>query len=251
MTRHFSCTACGKCCFGWVPLTIPEAIAHAGRFPLAVVWSPVRARPGREPAGGLGLLVPVGPGRLLPVRIAPTAYIPPSHRCPELGDDGLCAIHAEKPIRCRTMPFIGWRDEDDQGDLLVPRPGWSCDTGGAAPAVYADGRILERGDWLAERAALAADQPAIRRHAQAVLAAAPHLPQALAAAAAQAGGSVVMGFGPLLRGLTGIDAADLAGRQGPVLADFAARTAADPALSDYHTRYRNWAADLARLGETA
>ncbi len=232
-------------------MTIPEAVAHAGRFPLAMVWSPVRGRTGREPAAGLGLLIPVGQGRLAPVRIAPTAYIPPSRPCPEVRPDGLCAIHPDKPIRCRTMPFIGWRDEDDQTDLLVPRPGWACDIGPAAPEVYADGHILEPEDWQAERAALTADQPAIRRHAEAVLAAEPRLPQILAATLAKPGGTVVMGFGTLLRSLADVDAAAVARRQKPVLDSFAARTRDDAALADYHTRYCNWASDMARLGDLA
>jgi Fe-S-cluster containining protein len=246
MDMRFSCTACGKCCFGWVPLTIPEALAHAGRFPLAVVWAPVRAIAGREPAAGVGLLVSVGQGRVMPVRVAPTAYIPPSFRCPELRADGLCGIHQTKPIRCRTMPLIGWRDPDNQADLLTPRPGWDCDVGETAPVVWRDGAIIDPSDWRAEHDALAADQPTIRAFAAMVMQAEPRMGQILAHTATQVGGNVVMGFGTLLRRLTAIDAAEVAARQRPVLDDFAARTAHDPDLADYHARYTSWSADLAR-----
>ncbi|CAA7619366.1 conserved hypothetical protein [Magnetospirillum sp. LM-5] len=250
MDTRFSCTACGKCCFGWVPLTIPEALAHAVRFPLAVVWSPLRATPGREPGAGVGLLIPVGPGRLLPVRVAPTAYIPPSFRCPELQSDGLCGIHHTKPIRCRTMPLVGWREPDNQADLLTPRPGWECDAGEKAPVVLQDDMIVDDTDWRAEHDALLADQPAIRAFAARVMQAEPRMGQILAQTATQAGGNVVMGFGPLLRQLAGTDAALVASRQRPVLDAFAARTAADPGQADYHARYTSWSADLTRLSRT-
>ncbi|HJO97695.1 MAG TPA: YkgJ family cysteine cluster protein, partial [Rhodospirillales bacterium] len=42
MDRRFSCTACGKCCYGLVPLTIDDALAHADKYPLVVIWTPVR-----------------------------------------------------------------------------------------------------------------------------------------------------------------------------------------------------------------
>ncbi len=244
MEARFSCTACGKCCFGWIPLTIPEAITHAHRFPIALVWTPQRPKPGRQPAAGVGLLIPVGGGRLLPVRVAPVAYIPPSFRCSELQDDGLCGIHQTKPIRCRTMPLIGWREPDDQADLLTPRPGWACDTGETAPVVYRDGAIVDDTDWRAEHDALAADQSAIRRFAEFALTAEPRLPTLLTQVAGQSGGNLVMGFAALLRHLPGSDRAGFATRQGPVLRAFAERTAGNADLAAYHARYCSWAAEM-------
>ena len=45
MERRFACTACGKCCFGLLPLTIGDALAHADKFPLVVICHPrVEAR---------------------------------------------------------------------------------------------------------------------------------------------------------------------------------------------------------------
>lgn len=42
MEHHFRCTACGKCCYGQLPLTLADAFAHAERFPLALIWTPLR-----------------------------------------------------------------------------------------------------------------------------------------------------------------------------------------------------------------
>ena len=60
MERRFSCTACGKCCHGQVPLTIADALAHADKFPLAIVWSTVR-KGGRsfQTTGELGVTIQV------------------------------------------------------------------------------------------------------------------------------------------------------------------------------------------------
>ncbi|MBC8158076.1 MAG: hypothetical protein H8E94_01965 [Alphaproteobacteria bacterium] len=42
MERSFSCPTCGKCCYGQLPLAIDDTLAHADRFPLVVMWTPVR-----------------------------------------------------------------------------------------------------------------------------------------------------------------------------------------------------------------
>ena len=39
MERRFHC---GQCCKGWLPLTLYDALSHTGRFPLAVIFSPLR-----------------------------------------------------------------------------------------------------------------------------------------------------------------------------------------------------------------
>lgn len=124
MERRFRCTACGKCCYGWIPLTLGDAVRHAGRFPLAMVWSavPQTARSFALTSSlGMALKLPKGPR--IGVLISATAYIPPGYPCPELAADGRCAIHEDKPLRCRTMPFYPYKDEQDQADALVPRKG--------------------------------------------------------------------------------------------------------------------------------
>ena len=145
MERRFSCPTCGKCCYGQLPLSLDDALAHADRFPLVVMWTPVR-QGGRsfDITAELGITIKLRKRRLAAVQITPCAYLPPSFACPELTEDGLCAIHAEKPQRCRTMPFSAYRDEKDQGDLLLPRPAWLCDVSPNAPVVYRDKGILAR-----------------------------------------------------------------------------------------------------------
>ena len=246
MEKRFSCTACGKCCFGWLSLTLKDALDHAGRFPLAVIWTPVRqGTKAFSISARLGLTMKLRKRRQLAVRIAPTAYIPPSFPCPALMSDGLCSIHAEKPSRCRTMPFFPYREEDDQSDLLIPRPGWVCDTSEAAPVVYRDKKIVGREDFDGEREELFRQAPALRSYGEWLLDSAPALKDELVKVAKKrSGGHVVVNFSTLLPHLPGVDVAAFARKQFPVLAEFAALTAGVPALAEYHGLYQECAAEM-------
>lgn len=247
MSHHFRCTACGKCCFGWVPLCIEEIAAQAVNFPLAMVWTPIRERTrGFAEAADLGTVIRTPAGRLA-LRTLPTAYIPPAFPCPKLTADGLCGIHPTKPQRCRTMPFWPYGAEADQAGSLTPRQGWACDVSAAAPLVYQHGRVLDRADYDRERSLLHAQAALLRNYAGAVLAGAPQLAGILAKVAATVGGNVVLSITTLLPHLTGFDAAAFAAGQLPVLADFAVRTEARPELAAYHRRYRDWQDEVKAL----
>ncbi|KAF0225410.1 MAG: hypothetical protein FD176_461 [Rhodospirillaceae bacterium] len=221
MAAHFACTACGKCCHGILPLTVAEALAQAGRFPLAVAFTPVRANSKSfDIAARLGVML----DKKVAVRVMPVAYLPRDAACPALNDDGLCSIHDDKPLRCRAMPFFGWRAEADQADLLRPRPGWACDVSERAPAVYENGKILDRHDYMDERRALEEQSALLRAYAERLLPMAAGLGQSLTALAAKAmGGDVYVGFSTLLRRLKDVDKAAIARAQIPVLADWAGR----------------------------
>lgn len=244
MERRFSCTACGKCCFGW--LTLKGALAHAGRFPLAVIWTPVRqGTKSFSTSASLGLTLRLRKRRKLAVRIAPTAYIPPSFPCPSLLPDGLCSIHSDKPSRCRTMPFFPYREEGDQADMLIPRTGWLCDTSDEAPVVYRDKKIVERQDFDGERDELFRQAPALRSYGEWLLDSSPPLKDELIRVAKKrTGGHVVVNFSTLLPHLPKVDVVDFAHKQFPVLAEFAEKTSADPALAEYHKLYAECAAEM-------
>lgn len=166
MDPRFACTACGKCCHGWLPLTLKDAIGHSGRLPLAMVWPPVRPN-----ARLHGLAVCIGAElsfpkrRTVAVQIVPTVYLPPSFAYPELRADSLCGIHEIKPSRCRTMPLYPYREEVEQADLLVLRAGWECDISAAAPVAYGNHAIVDRRDFDAERNDLIEQAPVIRSYA--------------------------------------------------------------------------------------
>lgn len=249
MERHFLCTACGKCCSGWIPLTIHDALEHAHRFPLAMIWTPVR--PGSRSFAWLSRLcvtIELRPKKPVAVRIAPTAYIPPSMACPALAEDGLCGIHSSKPARCRAMPFSPYHDEADQAGLLVPKPGWACDTSPAAPPVYKDGRILVREDYEKELAAIRDEASVIRDYAAWMYRNVPTVAEQLARVAAKpAGGHAVLDFMTLLARLPKVDTVDFARRQLPVLRDFASRTAGVPAHAAYHKQYLTALRPLERI----
>ena len=251
--QRFSCTACGLCCHGLVPLTVDEAIRFADRFPLAVTITPVKpGTRGHQVLDRIGVTVQLPPKKKYSLLIAPVSFVPASMQCPALTQDKLCGIHAEKPIRCWTMPFYAYKDEDHQIDLLTPRSGWQCDTGPDAPVVYRDRRIVDRTDFDAERQALLDQAEAIRRYADLLL---KHSPLMLArvAKATQSSpmGRVVVSFVSMLRYDRSRDLVGFARRQFPVLEDWERRTAGDPKLKEHHGYYREAMADMRRYVDTA
>ena len=238
--RRFLCTACGKCCKGWLPLSLDDALSGAGRFPLAMVLTTLRqGSKGFDLAAALGTTVPFGKRKQVAVLVTPTSYIPPSFDCPSLADDGQCVIHDDKPARCRTMPFSPVRPEQDQAALLTPRDGWECDTSSAAPVVYRDKKVLDRGDFDHERRQLIDQAAILKGYADALITGAPNVAAGLESAARKSrGGYVVVNFTTLLPRLPDIDPADFARRQLPVLTDLAKRTEGIADLADYHQFYQ-------------
>lgn len=248
MERHFGCTACGKCCYGWLPLTLNDALAHAGRFPLALVWSVVPQGTKSFPlAARLGVTLAPNKRTKIAVLIVPTAWIPPSFPCPVLNDEGLCGIHDNKPLRCRTMPFYPYREESDQADMLVPRKGWACDISAAAPVVYRDKAIVERADFDRERDELLAQAPVMQRYAEYMLKYSPGIAGNLAALATRPNGNVVTSLSSFFTAIRQPDAAQLAAQQLPVLRAFAEKTAAVAELAEYHRNYAGWAKEMEYL----
>lgn len=249
MERRFECTACGKCCYGQLPLTLCDALANAHRFPLAMVWTIIRkGTKSYALTARLGTEVHVGKGKQVAVRITPASYMPPALPCPALASDDRCSIHADKPSRCRTMPFFPYRDEADQSDLLIPRQGWLCDTSAQAPVVYRDKRIVEREDFASERRELVDQAPVLRAYAKTVMAKAPNVAAALEKAAnTPRGGTVVLNFTALVSRLPRTDMTAFARKQLPVLTAFAEKTADMSDAADFHRYYRDNAAGMKRF----
>ena len=251
MERHFHCTACGRCCTGSLPLTLVDAYANAARFPLAMVWTPLRQQSKAfDLITRIGATLKLGGRKQLAVLIAPTAYLPNAFSCPALGADGRCGIHADKPLRCRSMPFYPYREEGDQADLLAPRKGWECDTSAAAPVVYRQGKIVMRGDFERERDVLLREAPLMRTYAEYMFKYQPQLADTLAAAAQTAqGGNVVTSVSSFLTATRQRDVAGFAASQCAVLNDFAARTAEQADLVEYHRNYSGWAKEMDYLSK--
>lgn len=246
MESRFNCTACGKCCFGWLPLTLNEALAHAGRFPLALVWSAVPQGTKTYPlATRLGITLKSG--KRIAALIMPTAYVPASFPCPELTSDNLCGIHDNKPVRCRTMPFYAYREESDQADTLVPRKDWLCDISLAAPVVYRNRVIVERKNFDLERSELLDQAAILRQYAEYMFKYSPWIVDNLAALASRPDGNVLTSLSSFLTAIKHLDAKSIAAQQLPVLQDFAARTAQIPQLVEYHRNYAGWAKEMGYL----
>lgn len=245
MEHRFNCVSCGQCCYGSIPLTLEDAWRHAGRFPLALVWTavPQRAR-AFSLATRIGVEMKAGKGGRIAALIVPTAYIPPLQACPELKTDGLCNIHENKPLRCRTMPFYPYREESDQADLLRPRQGWACDTSMAAAVVYRDRKLVERGDFDREREELLQQAPVIRQYAAYMLKYSPWIVEHLAMQAARPGGNVITSLSSFLTATRHPQASVIARQQAPVLHAFAGQTAEQAEWLEYHRNYAGWAKEM-------
>ena len=211
-----------------------------------MVWTPVRqASRSYQLTTRLGVTLTLRNRKSSAVLIAPTAYIPPAFPCPALTPDNLCAIHADKPLRCLTMPFFPYREEEDQRDMLVPRKDWACDVAETAPVVYRDRKIVDRADFDHERAELLADAHALRSYAEGLLKRQPALLDHLTKASLNpAAGHLLINFSSFLRNHRQYDLVAFAKRQHPVLADFKRRTEADASLGEFHGHYRQWAEEL-------
>ncbi|WP_084005628.1 YkgJ family cysteine cluster protein [Magnetovibrio blakemorei] len=240
MDRHFNCIGCGKCCQGWLPLGLDDAIRHADLLPLFLLFTPVR--PGGksfEITAKYGLLTKTSKKKPIAVRITALSYLPLHTPCPALLPDGLCAVHETKPQRCRTMPLSGSRAEDDQTDLLIPKAGWECDISTEAPVVYADKVITERTQFIAERRQLEADAAILRPFGEFMMAGLPALRQDIDKMALRPqGGHVVVSFFPLLTRLGTVDVVDFAAKQSIVLQKFVDFTCDKPEFSSEHGRYQ-------------
>lgn len=244
---RFRCTACGKCCYGEVPLTLDDALANAGRFPLAMVWTPVhQGMRVYHLTAQLGTTVQLARGKKVAVLLAPTAYIPPGVPCPALASDNLCSIHDQKPLRCRAMPFYPYREEDAQADLLVPRKDWLCDTSETAPVVYRGKKIVDRADFDRERGELLKNAPMLDAYAQKMLKEqAGMMPFLMQAALKPTGGRFVVRFSSFLLMNKGYDIVAFAKQQHPILTAFEHKTAGMPVFAEYHKYYKEAAEDLA------
>ena len=244
--QRFACTACGKCCYGRVSLTLADAFANAGRFPLAMVWTPVRqASRSFELTARLGTTIKLPTKKVVAVQIVPTAYIPPAFACPALTADKLCSIHTEKPLRCRTMPFYPYREESDQVDVLVPRKGWACDTTATAPIVYRNKQIIDRAAFDVERSELLKDAAALRLYLDSFIKLDKSImTHIMKASLNPAAGHVVVNFSSFVRITRHADMTSFAELQYPVLTLFEQRTMGDIALNEYFQYYREAALEL-------
>lgn len=247
--KRFACTACGKCCYGILPLTLCEAINGADVFPLAISLTPVRQSERHfKLTTQLGTTLHISRHQKMAVLVMPVAYIPPNVACPRLGTDNLCTVHESKPLRCRTMPFYPYYEEDQQLTMLVPRKDWQCDTSSAAPLVYREKKILNRAAFDAERAALMRDAPALRAYADRLL---KHnagvLGQLIKAAQGPVARRVFLNFASFLRIDRRMSLSEFASSQHKVLEHWAEKTAQDASLAEYNSFYNTTCAELARF----
>jgi len=246
LDRHFSCIACGKCCAGWLPLSINDALENANLFPLFLLWTPVRqGAKSFDLTAKIGFTLKLKNRKLAAVRLTPMSYIPPQINCPALSEDNLCSIHERKPLRCSTMPFSASRDENDQIDLLIPRPGWECDISDNAPLVYKDKKISNPDGFLSERKQLLTDSEILKPFAQLMLDSKPALKMELEKMAVRPhGGNVVVGFLPLIHRLANVDINQFAASQLAVLENLIGITKENPECADAHKNYVQAAGEL-------
>lgn len=144
----FHCTACGKCCNSPPLMSMEELFRHADRFVGAL--SLRRLRPPRagtrhvldghvvevseEDVAAFSALArrqghPLPNGDVLMIATQAIDY-PSRGRCPALGDDGRCTIHASRPSTCAMVPLDAWVPDRLQAvSLAAKRRGGEHDIG--------------------------------------------------------------------------------------------------------------------------
>lgn len=246
MALHFNCTACGKCCHGQIWLTLNDAFVHADRFPLAFIWTPLRSgHKDFNMAEQLGTTIKLDKKHTLAVIISAAAYIPTSFSCPALRADKLCGIHSNKPLRCRSVPFSPYREEQYQAEAFKFPAGFECDTSDSAPIVFQNKKIIDREDFDLERQALLSDVPTIRRYADYTLKYSPMIVNSLAQASLKAkSGQIITSLSSFLTATRPAEAQLIAEKQLSVLRQFMAQTQEKKDLAEYHQRYFCWEKEM-------
>lgn len=194
----------------------------------------------------LGAVIPLPNRKKLATLIVPSAYLPASFPCPALRDDHLCGIQSDKPLRCRSMPFYPYREEQYQAELLKFPATWACDTSATAPVVFEKQRILQGEDFQAERQALQQQQPLIQRYADYTLKYNPKIVGSLAQTAQKAqAGQVVTSLSSFLTAIRAPNSKDIAGQQQAVLQQYLEKTANQKAMAEFHQYYQLSAKEMA------
>lgn len=252
MSLRFKCTACGKCCYGQLPLTFKDALANAERFPIGFVWTPLlKESKDYSHVSKIGVAVTTPRGNELAVLVVPTSFIPKEFECPALGTDNLCSINSHKPARCRAMPFYPYRDERFQSEMLKIRDGWECDTSDSAPLVYNNNQIIDRHDFENELKDVVAEKSLMETYVHYMLKYQHSLANTLFVAANNPKTAhIVTSLSSFLTATKATNSQHIAKKQLPVLQAFAKRTADKVMYKQFHNYYGNWAKEIAYLSKS-
>jgi len=227
-------------------MTAREGFDHAGRFPLAMLWVPMR-QGNRDYAmvQQLGAQVQIDKKNEMYVIVSAVSFIPPDMPCPALRENGLCSIHETKPRRCKTMPFTPYREERFQSELLKPRETWLCDISASAPIVYQDRQLLDRTDFDAERAGLLDEVPQMRRYVEYMLKYNPDIRNNLVKSSlSPKAGEVVTSLSSFLTATRQTNKAQIARQQIEVLQQYLEHTAGKSAYKTHHDYYTRSLAEM-------
>ncbi len=251
MTRHFRCTACGKCCYGQLPLTWRDAEANAHLFPLGMVWTPVaQASKDFKLASQLGKTIKLPDRKELAILVVPTSFIPATRPCPALVDNKLCGIHEQKPARCRTMPFYPYREERFQNEVIKIKADWECDTSEAAPVIYADSKVLDSVDFNIERTQIESEVPMMQRYVEYMMKYTPTLANQLVLASTSGKAKhIVTSLSSFITATRYQGAKTLARRQIPVLQAAIDHAKDKPELAEFLRYYESWHKEMSYLSQ--
>lgn len=189
MAFAFECTACGKCCSTGPALSIDEIFKYQNEFIMSGIFSGRgvdRLRPESRiayPGGGiieghslteyLATLKDIcakwsNPHSDYYVVISATGvgfHGMKSGRCEQLDADNRCKLHADKPIRCRSVPFGSTFPESLQEFPLRHFKSYGCMHEGAttesAIIIYRDREIVDpeyKRDFVEQQDALRSDR---------------------------------------------------------------------------------------------
>jgi Fe-S-cluster containining protein len=173
ISRHFSCTSCGKCCDRGPEMELGEATALADKFitratfklhslpldartPRAAVWwktqgSSLPMRKALDEAHrhmahfSVSDKIDRANQRSLHLTISALPFHLERGKCPALSGEQ-CAIYEIRPLTCRTVPFHYSRPQSTLTsylDSLVGTPGYRCNTTRDAPQIFQSGSVVD------------------------------------------------------------------------------------------------------------
>ena len=116
--------------------------------------------------------------------------------------------------------------------------------------MFKDRQIVARDDFDQERRDLLEQVPVLRRYADYMLKYSPWLVGALTQASGQTkAGHLITSLASFLTATRNAEAGRIARLQLPILNDYAARTAEDGRLAEFHRNYQNWSQEMAYLSQ--
>jgi hypothetical protein len=146
------------------------------------------------------------------------------------------------------MPFYPYRDERFQHEVMRFKNEWSCETDPSAPLVYADGRVVDRKDFEAERQKILEEVPLMRRYAAYMFKYSPHIVRQLTVASAHPQAKhIVTSLSSFMTAIRYPHMKSIAEKQIPVLDRAITSCHNRPELGEFLRHYEVWRKEMSYI----